>query len=223
MSMRRREKVASFDILLRTRTSLHADGEPTDFISAYSGIITCTDDETGKVTKVGRVAALKVHAGLALDAGESLFDVCDAHSHELHSIHTILYQSDGYGFRKKWVRKFDAMESDFLLLDYVVLSPKWRKLKLGLLAVRKLVDLIGGGCGLAVSLIAPLRADAHKILGVPESWLTKFETKEQQREARVKLRRYFRQMGFARLGKTPYYALPLNQVTPDAAELLGQE
>jgi hypothetical protein len=28
-------------------------------------------------------------------------------------------------------------------------------------------------------------------------------------------------MGFRRLGRTPYYALPLNQVTPDAAELLG--
>ena len=215
--------MASFDIEIRTRATLHPDGEPTDFISAYSGIITCTHDETGKVTKVGRVAALKVHAGLALDAGESLFDVCDAHSQELHFIHTLLFESDDCGFKEKWVRKFDAIESDFLVLDYVVLSPKWRQLRFGLLAVRKLVDLIGGGCGLAVSLIAPLRADAHKILGVPESWLTKFETKEQRREATVKLRGYFRQMGFARLGRTPYYALPLNQVTPDAAELLGRE
>jgi hypothetical protein len=219
----RREMVASFDIILRTRTSLHADGEPTNFISAYSGIITCTDDESGAVTKVGRVAALKVHAGLALDAGESLFDVCDVHSRELHCIHTILYQSDEYGFRKKWVRKFDAVDTEFLLLDYVVLSPKWRKLKLGLLAVRKLVDLIGGGCSLAVSLIAPVRADASKIVGVPKSWLTRFESKEQRREAILKLRRYFIQMGFVRLGRTPYYALPLNQVTPDAAELLGQD
>lgn len=215
--------MASFDIILRTRASLHPDGEPTDFVSAYSGTITCTDDESGAVTKVGRVAALKVHAGLALDSGETLFDVCDAHSHELHCIHTILYQSDEYGFRKKWVRKFDAVDTDFLLLDYVVLSPKWRKLKLGLLAVRKLVDLIGGGCSLAVSLMAPVRADASKIVGVPQSWLTRFESKEQHREAIVKLRRYFRQMGFARLGKTPYYALPMNQVTPDAAELLGHQ
>jgi hypothetical protein len=28
-------------------------------------------------------------------------------------------------------------------------------------------------------------------------------------------------MGFERLGRTPYYALPLNQVTPTAAELLA--
>jgi hypothetical protein len=152
-----------------------------------------------------------------------LFDICDAHSQELHILHTLLYEPDDYGFKKELVRKFDAIESDFLVLDYVVLSPKWRKLKLGLLAVRKLVDLIGDGCGLAVSLIAPLRADAHKIVRVPRSWLTKFETKEQRRDTTVKLRRYFRQMGFARLGKTPYYVLPINQVTPGAADLLGQE
>jgi hypothetical protein len=221
--MSRRQVVASFDILLRTSATLHPDGEPTDFVSAYSGIITCTDDETGKVAKVGKVAALKVHAGLAQNAGESLFDVCDAHSQELHLLQTLLYEPDEFGFKEALVRKFDAIESDFLVLDYVILSPKWRKLKLGLLAVRKLVDLIGGGCGLAVSLIAPIRADAHKIVGVPKAWLPKCVTKEERREATVKLRRYYRQMGFARLGKTPYYVLPINQVTPDGAELLGQE
>ena len=98
--------MASFDIEIRTRATLHPGGEPTDFISVYSGTITCTHDETGKVTKVGRVAALKVHAGLAHDAGESLFDVCDAHSQELHFIHTQLYDSDDYGFKEKWVRNF---------------------------------------------------------------------------------------------------------------------
>lgn len=36
----------------------------------------------------------------------------------------------------------------------------------------------------------------------------------------MSLRRYYRRMGFERLGRTPYYVLPLNQVTPTAAELL---
>ena len=44
---------------------------------------------------------------------------------------------------------FNAVEWDLLVLDYVVLVPKWRGLKIGLLAVRKMVDLLGGGCGLA--------------------------------------------------------------------------
>jgi hypothetical protein len=85
----------------------------------------------------------------------------------------------------------------------------------------RLVDLVGGGCGLAESLIAPLRRDAATVLRVPPSWLPMQRSKEERRAAVVKLRRYFRRMGFRRLGRSPYYALPLNQVTPTAKELLG--
>jgi len=215
--------VASFDIILRTRGSLHPDGEPTDFISEYTGIIICTDDETGAETKVGKVAALRVHAGLAQDAGESLFDVCDAHSSELHHLHTMLYEPDCYHFNNNLMTRFDAVEPDLLVLDYVVLDPKWRKLKLGLLAVRRLVDIIGGGCGMAVSLIGPLRRDAAKLLKVPKDWLPRNRGKEERRASAVKLRSYYRRMGFERLGRTPYYALPMNQILPNGFELLRPE
>ena len=213
--------MASFDIVVRTGASLHPLGEPTEFVSAYSATVTCTDDDTGAVTKVGRVTAVRVHAGLAEDAGETLFDVCDSYSQELTNLHGLLYEPDGYSFREPLVRRFEAMESDLLVLDYVVLNPHWRKLKLGLLAVRQFVDLVGGGCGLAVSHIAPVRRRAHGFAGVPASWLPRVVSKEERREAVVKLRRYYRRMGFDRLGRTGYYALPLNQVTPTAAELLG--
>src|SRR5262249_42472750 len=155
-----RKAMATFDLVLRTRASLHPDGEPTQYVSEYDGVITCTDDQTGDVTKVGRVHALRVHAGLAENAGEPLFDVCDAHSGALPRFPTLCYGPDGCGFREAIARQFDAVEIDLLVLDFVVLSPKWRRLKLGLLAVRRLVDLVGGGCGLAVSLIAPLRHSA---------------------------------------------------------------
>ena len=214
--------MASFDIVLQTRASLHPDGEPSRFVTAHSGILVCSD-ETGIETKVGKVAALRVHAGQALEAGEPLFDVCDSHSQELHDLHSLLYETEGYSFHDGLVRLFDAIDCDLLVLDYIVLSPKWRKLKLGLLAVRKLVDLIGGGCGLAVSSIYPLRRDAHKLLRVPRSWLPRHADKAKRRDAAVRLRRYYRRMGFVRLGRTGYYALPLNQVTPSSEELLGGE
>lgn len=212
--------MASFNIELRTGASLHPDGEPSAFISEYTGVITC-EDESGRVTKVGRFAAMRVHAALAHDAGESLHDVCDSHSSEMHYLHALLYESGRYHFREDLMSWFDAVDSDLLVLDYVVLSPKWRKLKLGLLATRKLVDLIGGGCGLAVSDIAPLRHEAAGVLRVPARWLPRFKSKEERRATTVRLRRYYRRMGFERLGRTSYYVLPLNQVTPTATELLG--
>jgi hypothetical protein len=213
--------MASFDIVVRTRGSLHPDGEPSEYVSGYTGIVTCTDDETAEVTNVGKVTALRIHAALAHNAGESLFDVCDSHSAELNLLHALLYEPDGYHFRPEVMERFDAAEPDLLVLDYVVLSPRWRKLKLGLLAVRRLVDLVGGGCGLAVSHIAPLRHEAAKALRVPGSWLPRHRGKEERRAATVRLRGYFRRMGFERLGRTPYYALPMNQNTPTASELLG--
>lgn len=215
--------MASFDVILRTRASLHPCGEPDEFVSAYDGVITCTDDVTGRSKNVGRVHALKVHASRAAELGESLFDVCDCHSQELHLLHTLLYEPTGYGFRDPIVGMFDAVEWDLLVLDYVVLAPKWRGLKIGLLAVRKMVDLLGGGCGLAVSLIAPLRPDAHGLLRVPPTWIPETTGKQCRREAAVKLRQYFRRMGFVRLGRTPYYALPMMRTTPPAEKLLEPE
>ncbi len=215
--------MASFDIRIRTGGSLHPDGEPTEFVSAYTAVITCTDDATGAVSKVGRVTALRVHAGLAHNAGEPLFDVCDAHSDELHHLYALLYEPDRHHFREELMARFEATEPDLLVLDYVLLAPQWRGLRLGLLAVRRLVDLVGGGCGLAVSLVAPLRRRAAPALRVPPGWLPRHPTPGEKRAARVRLRQYFRRMGFVRLGRTPYYALPLNLVTPGADELLGAD
>ena len=115
---------------------------------------------------------------------------------------------------------FEAIEHNCLIIDYVVLHARWGGLKLGLLAIRKAADILGGGCGLAVCDIAPLNPDAHKDIGVPELWIPRHRTAGDRRRATVKLRRYARTMGFVRLGRSPYYALPLNQVTPSAEELL---
>lgn len=209
--------MASFDIVLQTSSSLHPDGEPTDYISNYTGFIQCYRDDDGSVTRVGKVRAYRIHAALAADHGESLFDVCDAHSHELHLCHQL---PAGHTFKEALVDWFDAMDPDCLVIDFVVVQPKWRGLKLGLLAVRKMIDLLGGGCGLAVSRILPLNPDAKDFIGVPESWLPWQETPQERKEAGKKLRRYFRRMGFQRIGKTSFYGLSMVQKTPSLQDLL---
>ncbi len=143
-----------FDILMRTGASLHPDGEPDDFVSTWTGVI-CAEGEDGVKRKVGRILAHRIQAEVAAGVGESLFDVCDAHSDELHEVHTLLYEPGQYHYRDAIVQRFDQAGMDTLILDYVVLNPKWRGLRLGLLAARKAIDLLGGGCGLVVSHIAP--------------------------------------------------------------------
>jgi hypothetical protein len=58
------------------------------------------------------------------------------------------------------------MDSDLLILDYIVLHPRWRGLKRGLLATRKLVDLLGGGCSLAVIHIGPAQQKTRQRLAL---------------------------------------------------------
>jgi hypothetical protein len=208
-----------FDLILQTEASLHPDGDPDHFISEYTGFVRAEGDD-GDVRRVGKVHAYRIHAGLAAAAGESLFEVCDAHSNEMHVLQTLLYEPNDYGFKQVLVDRFGAMDFDCLVLDYVVLHPRWRGLKLGLLAARKLIDLLGGGCGLVVSDIAPLSHEAPGLLEIPASWVPRNETREAEKQAARKLRRYFKKMGFERIGKTSYYGLSLTRVTPTLADLL---
>jgi hypothetical protein len=148
--------MASFDIVLQTGGSLHPGGEPDDYIAEYAGLIRCTRDRDGSVFKVGKVKAYRIHAGLAADHGESVFEVCDCRSQPMHDLYAALFDPAQDDLKEEIRSQFDGVEADVLVLDYVLLAPRWRGLKLGLLAARKLIDLLGGGCGLTVADIAPL-------------------------------------------------------------------
>ena len=212
--------MASFDLSLQTRTSLLVDGEPSDFIAEYHGEVLCIDDETGEETVAGHIHALRLQADMAADHGESLFDVCDSHSQTMHKLHTLLYEPGKREFREPLVKRFEIFDSDLLVLDHILLDPKWRGLKIGLLVARKIIDLLGSGCGLIVSEIAPLLRSTHKYLEVPAKWIPKPRTKDARKDAVVGLRSYFRQMGFKRIGRSGYYALSNTLKTPIAKDLL---
>jgi hypothetical protein len=211
----RNRPMTFFDIILSTRASLHPEVEPHEFISSYQGVIRAEGDD-GVLHRVGRAHAFRVHMGLAANQGEFLLDVFDAHSQPMCDLYAALFDPETDYFTEDIVRQFKAMDSDLLILDYIVLHPRWRGLKLGLLAARKMVDLLGGGCGLVVSHIAPLRPDASDMLRVPKAWLPRQKTAEAVR----KLRRYFRQMGFERIGRTCYYGLSMARLTPTLTDLL---
>jgi hypothetical protein len=208
-----------FDIVLSTSDSLHPEVEPDEFISAYAGVIRAEGDD-GLLHRVGRVKAWRVHMRLAAEQGTSLLDVFDAHSQPMYDLYAALFDPETDYFSDDVIRQFEPLDSDLLILDYVILHPRWRGLKLGQLAARKLVDLLGGGCGLVVSHIAPLRLDAYRMLRVPKAWLPRHKTTKGRKRAVVKLRRYFRQMGFERIGRTCYYGMSMTRQTPTLADLL---
>ena len=68
--------------------------------------------------------------------------------------------------RAKLEKRFESFDIDLLVLNSIVIDPKWPKLEVRLLAVKKMIDLLGGGCGLVVSKSAPLLRKVHSDLGV---------------------------------------------------------
>jgi hypothetical protein len=212
--------MAFFHLVLQTSGTLHPHGEPDDFVSVYTGVIQCLRERDNRVVNVGKVKAYRVHAYLARQAGESVLDVCDAHSQGLHEVYAALFDPAEDDLKAAIRGRFDAMDSDVLVLDYVLLSPRWRGLKLGLLATRKLIDLLGGGCGLAVSYIAPLNPDADEFRMVPQGWIPRQETEAEEKASKKRLRRYFRQLGFRRVGRTRFFGMSLAQVVPTLADLI---
>ena len=164
--------------------------------------------------------AYRIHAALAREAGESVFDVCDAHSQEMQEIYAALFDPEADDLRQPIRDQFDAFEMDVLVLDYVLLSPRWRGLRLGLLAARKMIDLLGGGCGLVVSRIAPSNPDADEFRAVPPGWIVRHGSAEGERAAKRKLRLHFRRMGFERIKGTRFHGLSLDRVVPTLEDLL---
>jgi hypothetical protein len=211
--------MAFFDIILQTSGTLHPDGEPDDFIAEHTGVIRCTRD-SGRVSTVGKVKAYRIHAALAREAGETVFAACDAHSQLMCDLYAALFEPTEDDLKESVRGRFDAAESDVLVLDYILLSPRWRGLKLGLLAARKVIDLLGGGCGLVVSDVAPLNPEAGEFRKVPKGWIPRHGTEAGEREAKKRLRGYFRQLGFRRIGRTRYFGLSLAQVNPTLADLI---
>lgn len=209
--------MASFELSLRTTASMHPGTAPSRYVSVYDGVIRCHRGE--KLARVGRVRAVRLHADLAWRDGVSVREVCRAHAPELHRLYAALFDSEEDDLCLTVRAQFDTAASDVLILRGVALHPRWRGLRLGLLAVRRLLDLAGGGCGLVVAALRPLDPDAATALGVSPAWAPIAADRAATLLARAKLRRHFARLGFERIPGTRLHGLAPSRLTP-AAELL---
>jgi hypothetical protein len=193
-----------FYITSSTSVPVSSYDELDDHVVTYTGEVEYRD-ENDQVSQVGKYSLYRILGSLAVDHGEDLFDVFDAHSQELHDIYCAVFDHESRDWNNEVADKFSCDEMDLLVIDSLQLDPKWRGLRLGLLVLRRLIDLHVAGCGLVVCHPYPLERN---------------DTPEQVRLGTIKLRRYVRQMGFRRIGKTPYYGLSTSQVTPKIEDLL---
>lgn len=197
--------MGEFSLVLRTDTCLNHCQEPDEFIVEYRGSVRYLRPRDDRVFGVGRVRAYRVYAALAARADERLFDVYDAFSQQMRELYEKLYETKTALLRGEVRERFDVGESpDLLVIDAVLLHPRWRGLKMGPLIVRRLIELLGSGCGLVLSDVRPLRGQACEALGAPAAWAPAGCD-----DAQTKLEQYFARQGFRQLRGTNLFGMPL--------------
>jgi hypothetical protein len=65
----------------------------------------------------------------------------------MHEAYCAVFDIDTDDITEELRDNFDGFDRDVLVIDYVLLAPRWRGLRVGLLAVRKLVDCWAAGAG----------------------------------------------------------------------------
>src|SRR5579871_4775828 len=177
----------TFDVVCQTTLALAPYQGPAAFVAEYAGIIRHRPGTGEPPTTVGGFRLYKVLRGLAMSYGHEVHAVCRAHSPALLRYCRAVFDRRLDSFRTEVEGRFHCLGADLLILDSLTLAQRWRGHRLGLLAVRRLLDVFEGGCGLVVCKPSPWEgAGAH---------------------GKVRLRRYFKHLGFRRIGKTGYYGL----------------
>jgi hypothetical protein len=212
-----------FTLVFQSESCLTKDGDYGEYISTYSGVIRYMGERDVRARPVGRFVAHRLHVDQAINDNVSLFDICDADSQEMHDLYSALFDPDANDLKDEVRDQLEATDSDLLIIDYIILNPKWRELNMVLLGARRLLEMLGGGCGLTVSDICPLSHDAYAQLRVPKSWLPVNENEKQASLAHTKLGRHFERRGFVQIADTPYQAFPMCLKIPSISKVVEGE
>jgi len=122
-------------------------------------------------------------------------------------------------FKNSVLNRFEPDSHDVLILESIVLHPKFRGRGLGLMVARTIIDQLGSGCGLTVGQMLPIPpgdADEHRI---PRQWLPGVSDFCTSTDAERKIAEHFARMGFQRIGRSDFYGLSMSLKQPTARDL----
>src|SRR4051794_17180652 len=188
-----------FTVTFKTESLVPPAHGPERYLLEYDGTIRYfpDDDEDGDESSVaGKIRAFRIQAVLALEHGLSPILIGDEHSEPVFQACKAVYDGETGSLQTDLSDKFEVLDDDCVYLDYIVLNPRWRGLKVGLTVAQTAIEILGSGSVLVVSDILPLNRSAARSLKIPSKWIPANEGPEAQKEARLKLRQYFKQIGF---------------------------
>lgn len=209
--------MGTISLSFRTHVPVGPIEDPYDYVTKQQGTILYTNDDGTR--RIGSFATTRINFGLGLNHGESAFQICDTHSSWLVHVFYSLFNSRTGEFKNSIRNRFEPDDHDVLILDSIVLHPKFRRRGLGLMVARTIIDQLGAGCGITVAQmlpIAPGDADEHRI---PRRWLPGVSDFCTATDAERKIAKHFGKMGFERVGRSGFFGLSMSLKRPTARDL----
>lgn len=204
---------SSLRFTLKYQPLLDDECEDRDLVQEFEGEIIHTEVPEDYALKekehvVGHIRGSRIDLGEAFDRGVSAWDACDAHSGELEECCSVFLTDDE--FREDLEL---STLGDLLILHTMEIDPKYRGLGLGLLAVRRTLMTLGGGCAMAALKPFPLQFQ-NKVTAQNQA---EFDA------AQKKLGDYWSRLGFVPYKDTEYYYFDMAHRKPPISQVLGRK
>ena len=194
-----------------TTTSLSEDlvgaGEPSSFVFHFPFEVREGD------MIVARVHALAIRLAEAERVGFTAAEVFDSIDQELHEFYCAIYDQEGETFRGDLVDPTDLR--DVLYIDSVKVIPSRRHKMVGLRAVERIREMLGGGCALLALKALPIDPENPKYSEAIDREVFGHPFPTRGEVAKAKLRDYWSRLGFARVDDTNFLVFDMSEDRPE--------
>lgn len=201
-----RSVVTSVEFVLRA--ALHEPTE-TDFVHSIAGRI-IAESETRGEEDAGNIRASLIQFSEALDHGISAERLGDGISGDIAEYWEHLFDPETGHPREEIQNEFETVELDLLIIDCIVIHPKFRGLGIAESAIHRMIDIFGAACGLVACKPWPLQF-TPSTANNPQALRQLALSGVSEGEAIRKLRSYWSRLGFWPIRNTGIYVLSRSQ------------
>jgi hypothetical protein len=189
---------------------LRESAAASDFIQTIHGWIFVQYDQGESEQTAGYVNASLLQFGAGLDRGVSPDQLGDGISGDIAEYWELLFDPHTGMWKDELQAEFEIDRTDLLVIDCIELQSRLRGHGVGLLAIEKVIDLFGVGCGLVACKPWPLQftpafAPNPEKLGQLKAPATDLETSVR------KLGTYWSKAGFWPVGNSGIHVMSTSQ------------
>lgn len=201
------------------RASVREELAEEDFLHEIYGRIVASQDDDTNVEEAGALYASLVQFNEAIDHGIDTARMGDGISGELAEYWEQLFDVNTGDLKPELRVEYETVGCNLLILNCIEVYPKFRRHRIGLAAVQRLIDVFGAGCALIAARPYPLQF-TPSFADDPDK-LQKLQAPNGPKEEAVsKLQRYWFKIGFMAYGLSEIW-LKNPSVTTDIVSGFG--